>query len=253
MKPHDILKCTAHRPIPMPAGPWLLKQVWNDLLFAHWPASASEIAPLIPKGLTLDLREGTPWITISPFVVSGQRLRGLPPIPFASRFPELNVRTYVLCGDRPGIYFFSMDASNRLSVEAARRLRLPYVMADMSVAEQGETILYRSERTDRRGGAAAFQAAYRAESGMPIRAEPGSLLHWLSERYCLYTTGKNGELLTVDIHHRPWQLREAGLSVARNTMTSPLGIRLPETAPLVTFTERLDVLFWPLRKAAGGR
>ncbi|WP_271755134.1 YqjF family protein [Cohnella sp. JJ-181] len=226
-----------------------MKQVWNHLLFAHWPVSSSEIAPLIPKGLALDLREGTPWLTISPFRVNGQRIRGLPPIPFASRFPELNVRTYVVCGGRPGIYFFSLDASSRLSVEAARRLRLPYMNAGMDVAEQGGTIRYRSKREDRRGGPAAFHAAYRAESNRLLHAAPGSLLHWLTERYCLYTTGKSGELLTVDIHHRPWPLREASLSVAVNTMTDPLGIRLPGDAQLLTYTDRLDVLFWPLRKA----
>lgn len=140
-----------HRPIPFPAGNWVMKQIWQDLLFAHWTVREEEIAPHIPDKLQLEYWEGTPWITLSPFWVRGLRLRGLPPIPFTSRFLELNVRTYVTYKGVPGIYFLSLDASNRIAVETARLFHLPYLNAKMKVIKDGLSIRYSSGRIDRRG------------------------------------------------------------------------------------------------------
>jgi len=97
-------------------------QRWENLLFAHWRVEPAAIASKIPRGLTLDLREGAAWVAVTPFVITRLRLRGLPPIPGASRFPELNVRTYVTAGAKPGVWFFSLDAGSRLAVFFARRL-----------------------------------------------------------------------------------------------------------------------------------
>ena len=67
-----------------------------------------------------------------PFRLSGLRARGLPPLPFVSSFLELNTRTYVTAGGKPGIWFFSLDASSELAVEAARLgYKLPYFRADI--------------------------------------------------------------------------------------------------------------------------
>ena len=55
----------------------------------------------IPSGLTIDLHDGTAWIGIVPFHMSGVTLRGVPALPWVSAFPELNVRTYVTAGGKP--------------------------------------------------------------------------------------------------------------------------------------------------------
>lgn len=249
MSNRDIIKTTDHRPYAMPKGSWVMKQIWHDLLFAHWPVSADELKPLIPQGLELELWEGKPWVSIVPFHMSGIRLHGLPPIPFTSRFPELNVRTYVTCNNKPGVYFLSLDATHRLAIETARTLfHLPYMKARISVEHVGEFIHYHSERKDSRGRAAVFAGKYRATDGKAFYAEPGTLLHWLTERYCLYTSNSKGEILIGDIHHLPWGLQEAGLYSEVNSMAKSHGIVLPEVAPLLTFTKQLDVLIWPLKK-----
>ena len=54
MKNQEILKNTTHRPFPVPHGPWMMKQVWEDLLFAHWPVEEAELLPYIPSGLKLE-------------------------------------------------------------------------------------------------------------------------------------------------------------------------------------------------------
>jgi uncharacterized protein YqjF (DUF2071 family) len=126
---------TAHRPWPLPSGPWLMAQTWGDLLFAHWTVPAGALRALVPEPLTIDRFDGNAWLAITPFEVSSLRLRGTPPLPWLSRFPELNVRTYVSLGGKPGIWFFSLDAARALAVAAARRTyRLPYFHARMTIA-----------------------------------------------------------------------------------------------------------------------
>ncbi len=113
---------TSHSPRPLPSGRWVMTQRWNDLLFAHWPVPSSVIGPLLPEGLNVDTFHGSAWLGVVPFWMDRIKIRGVPPIPFARSFPELNVRTYVR--DRrsgaPGVYFLSLDASNLLAVLSAR-------------------------------------------------------------------------------------------------------------------------------------
>jgi uncharacterized protein YqjF (DUF2071 family) len=66
--------------------------------------------------------------------VRNLRLRATLPVHLLSSFPEINVRTYVVFGDKPGIYVFSLDAGNAATVAAARRFyRLPYFHAEASM------------------------------------------------------------------------------------------------------------------------
>jgi uncharacterized protein YqjF (DUF2071 family) len=240
-----LLRFTAHRPWPLPSGPWIMKQTWNDLLFAHWPVSLEAVRPLVPEQLPLDVYGGKCWVGVIPFWMSGVRARGLPPIPGLSRFPELNVRTYVTYGGKPGVYFFSLDITSHLAVFGARNFYyLPYFHARMSSQLEDERVDYQCER-DR--GPAAFQGSYRPTTPARVR-EPGSLEDWLTARYCLYTVRRN-QVYRCEIHHLPWPLQEAEAEVERNTMAAAAGIALPESRPLLHFAKRLDVLIWPLRRA----
>jgi uncharacterized protein YqjF (DUF2071 family) len=240
------LEETAHRPIPLPKeGPWIMGQTWIDLLFAHWPVAAGALRAVVPPELELDLFDGSGWISITPFEVIGTRARGTPPPPGVSRFPELNVRTYVTAGDRGGIWFFSLDALRASAVAAARTLyRLPYFRAEMAIERRDGWIEYESRRVDRRGAPVRFDARYRP-TGAPAPPAPGTLDHWLVERYRLYTLGGGRRVMTADIHHRPWPVQPAEAEIRVNTMTEPLGIPL-EGAPLLHFARRQDVIFWPL-------
>jgi uncharacterized protein YqjF (DUF2071 family) len=242
----------SHRPWPPPDAPWVMAQTWADLLFWHWPVAPEQLEPHVPASLPLDLFDGSAWLTITPFEVQGTRLRGLLPPPVLSRFPELNVRTYVTLGGRPGIWFFSLDADSMLAVAAARGLyRLPYLRARMEIAREGPWIDYRSERHDPRGAPARFEARYRPTGGVR-HAEPGSLEAWLVERYRLYTVDERGDVFAGDIHHRPWTLQDAVADIRANTMTAMHGID-PAGEPLVQFARRQDVVFWPLRHVRAGR
>jgi uncharacterized protein YqjF (DUF2071 family) len=245
----ESLRHHAHRPWALPDARWVMAQSWVDLLFCHWPVDEAQLRAHVPASLPLDRFDGRAWLSITPFEVQGTRPRGALPPPVLSRFPELNVRTYVVRDGKPGIWFFSLDAASALAVAAARGLyRLPYLRARMRIARDGGWIDYRSERSDPRGEPARFDARYRGTGGVR-HAEPGSLEAWLVERYRLYTVDDAGRVFAGDIHHRPWTLQDAVLDLRANTMTAPHGIALDD-APLVQFARRQDVVFWPLRHLA---
>src|SRR5438093_1905363 len=129
-----------------------MAQTWDDLLFAHWRLPAEAIRPFLPDGLELDTYDGDAWIGMTPFRVSGLRLRGLLPLPRLSSFLELNVRTYVSARDRPGIWFFSLDASSTLAVEVSRRTYdLPYFRARIVAEERAGWIEYECARAGEPG------------------------------------------------------------------------------------------------------
>jgi uncharacterized protein YqjF (DUF2071 family) len=240
---HPALQQTAHRPWPVPRWPWVGRQSWHELLFAHWPVPAAALRSYVPPGLTIQEKDGTSWVGVTCFGVSDLSLRGLPELPWAGRFLELNVRLYVEKDGKPGVWFLSLDASSALAVVGARTLlNLPYIQARMSKAphEGG----YRFESARPRGTAARFSADYQPLGGAR-QAAPGTLEHFLTERYCLYTRLPGGLLARVQIHHWPWPLQEA---VARVEATELLAAHaLPVTGPpaLLHYAQRLVVIVWP--------
>ena len=226
-----------------------MAQRWHELLFAHWSLPAAALRPLVPGSLELDMFDGHAWLGVIPFRMSGVRPRLLPPVPLLSAFPELNVRTYVVVDDKPGVYFFSLDAASRVAVWAARRFyRLPYHRARMRAQTVADSIQYSSPRTDSTGPAELL-ATYRP-TGPVLEPVSGTLDHWLTERYCLYTVAPNGTVHRGEIHHPPWRLQPAEAEIRANSMSAPLGVTLPERDPVLHFAARQDVRIWPLRRVA---
>lgn len=249
-----LLEATGHRPWPLPGAPWIMRQSWHNLLFAHWPVGHEDLRRHVPRVLELDTFDGQAWLGITPFTLTNVALRLTPPFPWISAFAEINVRTYVTVNGKPGVYFFSLDANSVLAVWAARLLfNLPYHAAEISVELTPRTIVYNSCRSAR--PSATFEARYEP-SGTAFCAAAGTLDHWLTERYCLYTVESASTVHHVQIHHRPWSLQPARAEVVFNTMAEAAGLRLPSAEPLLLFGRRLDVLVWapaPAGPGAGDR
>jgi uncharacterized protein YqjF (DUF2071 family) len=205
----------------------------------HWPVPAFTLRALVPEQLELEEFDGTAWLGLVPFRMTGVMRRPWPDLPWVSAFPELNVRTYVTLNGKPGVWFLSLDAANRLAVWAARRFfHLPYYLADMSLTEDDGGIRYRSARSG-----AELAATYRPTSD-PYLARAGSLEHWLTERYCLYAKAPDGSIFRNDVHHQPWPLQSAVASIERNTLFDAHGISIREPPSLLHFARRLDVVVW---------
>jgi uncharacterized protein YqjF (DUF2071 family) len=223
---------------------------WCDLAFLHWPVSASTLRSLVPASLEVDTYDGFAWVGVVPFRMEGVRLRGAPPLPTTHAFPEINVRTYVRAAGRAGVWFFSLDAASRLAVRGARFLyNLPYFDAEIVVATEGDLVSYDSRRVHQGAPDARFAATYQP-AGEVYEAAPGTLDHFLVERYCLFMFDDRRGLGLLDIDHQPWPLQRAGTKIAVNTMAAAAGVRLPELAPLAHFARSLEVRAWT-REAVG--
>jgi uncharacterized protein len=237
---------------PPPPGPWIMEQTWRSLLFAHWPVDADALRPHIPPGVTLDTFKGQAWLGVTPFHLTGLRVRGLPPVPGTSAFYEINVRTYVVGGGLPGIAFLSLDADNLFDVLAARALyHLPYFHARMAFAFHAGRIHYAGRRAHPGGGPGRFTALYRPVSPV-YEAAPGTLAHWLTARYRLFTTGPGGRLHRGEIRHAPWPLQDAAGRLDARALVAADGAPPPTGAPLLHYVRRLKTRFWPLVAVESG-
>lgn len=253
-----------------------MHQNWGKLLFMHWAMDAELLRPLIPSKLSIDTFEGHAWIGVVPFTMWGILASFLPPLPGTGAFHELNVRTYVHYQGVPGVWFFSLDAANRLAVWGARTFyHLPYFNAEMSLSQSGDTIEYSSTRRGEMsyskffaGDGAGFPADFHSDRFQNLRranfdcswnfgerreqSAPGSIEFFLTERYCLYACHAD-RLYCSRIFHEPWPLRSASINACTSTMIESLGIEQPAGEPLLHYGESIAVDIWPLRKVSEAR
>ena len=223
-----------------------VRMTWHDLAFLHWPVDAERLRPHVPAGLEIETHGGSAWIGVVPFRMTDVGPRALPPLPGISAFPELNVRTYVAHGGRRGVWFFSLDAGDRVTVRVARRLfHLPYYDARMSCERRGDAVDYRSVRTHRGQPPLAFRGRYRPV-GDVSPARDGSLEEFLTNRTCLFAVDRAGGLHRGDVAHDSWPLQPAEAEIEENSMARPLGLRLDTRPASVLFSRRLPVLAAPL-------
>lgn len=230
-----------HRPWPIPARGWMLGHTLEEALIAHWRVPVDAVRPHVPAGLDVETYDGSAWLGIVPFRVSALRARGLLPVPRLSKFLQLNVRTFVSAGgERPGIWFLSLDVSSRVAVEAARRAyELPFFHARISATRNDDWIEYECARMSEPGR--VFSGRYRP-NGAVSPATAGSLEWFLVERYCLYTADRRGSLRRAEIHHEPWPLQPAEAEIGL-TSIAPLEL---DGDPICHYSRRQDVVAWPL-------
>jgi len=238
-----------------------MTQRWNDLLFAHWPVPAAAIGALLPEGLAVDTFQGSAWLGVVPFWLDRIKVRGVPPIPAARSFPDLNLRTYVRDGQTgtPGMYFFSLDASSLVAVAAARMFfHLPYHWAEMRLEQQSEREFAFYSRRRFSSEPVIFKARYRGLGPTRKLAEvrPGTLEYFLMDRTCLFMRNRDGKAERANLHHVAGPLEEAEAEIERNDLPASIGIRLPDHEPVLHYSRRLAVYVWPaelVRPALAGR
>lgn len=236
------LAVTHHRPWPLPKKPHRWRQQWLDLLFAHWHIPSSLIQPIIPKPLVLEQEDGMAWIAVVPFKMADVAPRFLPAIPGLSAFPEINLRAYVHYQGKPGVWFFSLDASQPIAVWAAKRMfHLPYFQSKIQMTMQQDAVRYDSLRQNTTN--ARFSGVYRGK-GKVFLSEKGSIEHLLTERYCMYAQNKSGQLFRTEVHHEPWPLQHAELQIQHLELTQWLGFELTSPPDLLHFSKGVRVIAW---------
>ncbi len=249
--------CRPQTSIPHPEGRPAGYQTWSDLLFLHWRVPADELRPLIPRELAIDTYDGSAWVGIVAFDMSNIRPWWFPPVPGVSYFRETNVRTYVRSANgTPGVWFFSLDASNALAVFIARwKWNLPYFRANMQIVRNGNSIGYRSYRPSRDDGLGRLNVQAEIgdlwnsadDSSLVGLAQPESLEYFLVERYSLFCESPNGTLYEGRVYHRPYPIKQATVTGLEESLLEPSQIQAGSDLAHAAFSDGVDVEVFPLR------
>ena len=241
---HPALEHTGHRPWPLPEGQPYMTMDWLELAFLHWSVEPARLAALLPAGLELDTWDGRAWLGVVPF-----RMENVNPTHYRlprmlSAFPELNLRSYVVANGKPGVWFFSLEATNPLAVRTARaKFNLPYFDARIRHSMREGVVSFSCRRTHRGAAPLEFRAEY-SGAGDVYTAEPGSLEHWLCERYCLYCADSRGRVRRGDVHHRQWPLQTGNVEIRENTVGEQIGITLPAQPEHVLYSAGVQCVGW---------
>ncbi|GIN70267.1 hypothetical protein J14TS2_07420 [Bacillus sp. J14TS2] len=244
----DLLNDSNHRPFPFPSKKWIMRQTWRNLLFLHWPVSPEKLRPHIPSSLQIDTFHGSAWLGLILFVIEGIYPLGFSNVSLTPKFPEINVRTYVKYNGKPGIYFMSIDVENWASLKIAKNwYHLPYHPAKLSFRKVEQTFHCHSIRKGNNDPPVSFKGQYIPVSEV-YYPKQGTLDHWLTERYCLYSSNNRGNIYCGEIHHRPWPLQKAKIEVDKNTLFTPYQLDLAQGEPIAHFSTGVDSLMWNIKK-----
>lgn len=224
-------------------------QTWSAVSFLHWRVEPAQIRPLVPKSLDVDTFDGSAWVGLVPFRMRMRMPVGSLPIPTLSRYPETNVRTYVVDpSGRRGLWFFSLDVPQVLAIILARvAFGLPYAWSEMSLEERGSRIEYTAQRRRPQRG---LRSSVIVTTGVGQRVvDPLAL--FLTARYRLYASGPLG-LYSISVEHQRWPLEEITVDEIDDGLLTSSGIRVSGTPDHACASPGVDVrVGWPA--AVGGR
>ncbi|MFD1161173.1 YqjF family protein [Hwangdonia seohaensis] len=237
MKSTDILNQKLHRPFEYPKRPWKFYQEWNKAVFLHWEVEETLIKPLLPKNIQLDTINGKTLVSLVAFNMNNIGVKSFPKVPHISDFYEINIRVYVVCNNKPSVYFLSMEGSKRSSCKVLKTLsKFPYRYSKMK-RNEGDFISKNAVFND------AFYLKYRLEGG-PVKKDKTDV--WLTERYAVFQEYKK-HIIEYDVHHVEWPMQ--------NIILENLKIDYPRFNHLINnkpdrihYSKGVQVLTWNKKK-----
>lgn len=235
-----------HQGSDLPKLPWVMKQTWQDLLFAHYPVKLEVLQQVVPSVFQLEQYNGTAWIGVVPFRVQNHRVRFLPPMPGINRFLQLNVRTYVTINGKRGVYFLSIDMNHLIARQLAKSLfYMPTQTATINMSHNECGIYFNSKTVEK--GHPEFECQY-TPIGQPFYARKETFEAWLVERYSMYSLNRRGEVVRCDILHDYWPLQYVDVEINNNSIFQNRGIQVASKDPILHYAKRMEAYLWPVAR-----
>jgi len=234
---NQILEQKEHRSWNYPIEKWSYYQEWNNALFFHYEVDKNILQDLVPDDLEIDLINGKAWVSVVAFVMERIRPRFLPSVSSISNFGEINVRTYVIKDNKPGVYFLSIEAEKLMSAVLAKSLSgLPYEKSTIKRTKNS----YQAQHSLK-----GFSLSADYHIGMEIKHK-NELDLFLTERYCLYLN-KGNNLFRYEIQHIPWKLNQLELDYLQ--LDYKLGNLILDSNPnFIHYSVGVQVVAWKKQK-----
>lgn len=227
------------------AGPdknWLMKQVWSNLSFTHYEVDAKELKKLVPGNLKIDTYKGRAFIGIVTLEMTSGNLNYLP-LPLYQAFPQVNVRTYVNCKGKRGIYFISIDADHRLGSALAQLLfGLPYYKANINWEKNKNHYYMLSDAKNRN-----FEISFKPDD-IYLPHDETTLPTWLTDIYYSYQVNERGIISETKLWHTPFQLQTSDTKIINDDIFQVLGINPIDSKTHTHYVGKTETYFWKNKK-----
>jgi hypothetical protein len=177
---------------------------WHNLFLATFPVPPALLEKRLPTGLTLDLRDGSAFVSLVAFEFLDTRVLGIP-WPGYRNFGELNLRYYVRHGDERGVVFIREFVPRRLIAWIARWIyNEPYLAAPITATRQetadGIDMTYRLDFAGR-------EHRIEVSGAKPaFTPEADSLEHFFKEHHWGFGMTRRGEPLRYEVAHPVWDV-----------------------------------------------
>jgi uncharacterized protein len=146
------------------------------------------------------------------------------------KYNELNVRTYILHDNKPGVLFLSLDVDSLISIFGARIFYgLPYNLSTYK-NEENKISSFKNSKLQ-------FKTQYKITSEEK-NYEKISFAYWATERY-FFANKYLGISFKGEISHKPWRLCTASVKNSDLSVLDKYDIK--NEYPEVFFCKHLDV------------
>ena len=184
-----------------------LTAAWRKLLMAQYEVPAETLLPFLPPGLTLDLFHGRCFVSLIGFLFEQVRILGLP-IPFHTRFEEVNLRFYVLRTEPDGtrkrgvVFIREFVPLPAITLVANALYEEPYATCRMGHRLIKHPDSQYIEYGWKQGATWHTMAADASLTAEPIL--PGSIEEFITEHYWGYTRRTRGRTSEYAVRHPRW-------------------------------------------------
>ena len=182
---------------------------WRKLIMAQYEVTPATLVPWLPPGVSLDLYQARCYVSLVGFLFARVRVLGLP-IPFHTRFEEVNLRFYVARTEPDGtrkrgvVFIREFVPRAAITLIANSLYEEPYATLPMrhtiASAPGALTVSY-SWRHQQSWHSLAVEA-----DPTPQPIVPSSEEDFITEHYWGYTKRTRGATSEYGVQHPRWQV-----------------------------------------------